>query len=53
MHAYTITDAINDANVLRFHVDYFKPEKSDIVGGTIKKAAIVKAILKKHQAATI
>lgn len=52
LHTYTITDAINDANVLRFHVDYFKPEKSDIVGGTIKKAAIVKAILKKHHAAT-
>lgn len=52
LHAYTITDAINDTNVLRFHVDYFKPEKSDIVGGTIKKAAIVKAILKKHHAAT-
>ena len=52
LHAYTITDAINDGNVLRFHVDYFKPEKSDIVGGTIKKAAIVKAILIKHRAAT-
>lgn len=52
LHAYTITDAINDGNVLRFHVDYFKPEKSDIVGGTIKKTAIVKAILKKHRAAT-
>lgn len=26
LHAYTITDAIEDGNVLRFHVDYFKPE---------------------------
>ena len=26
LHAYTITHAIEDANVLRFHVDYFKPE---------------------------
>ena len=27
LHAYTITHAIEDGNVLRFHVDYFKPEK--------------------------
>jgi type I restriction enzyme R subunit len=26
LHAYTITHAIEDTNVLRFHVDYFKPE---------------------------
>ncbi|EQD66162.1 type I restriction-modification system restriction subunit R, partial [mine drainage metagenome] len=26
LHAYTITHAIEDGNVLRFHVDYFKPE---------------------------
>lgn len=26
LHAYTITHAIDDGNVLRFHVDYFKPE---------------------------
>jgi len=26
LHAYTITHAIEDKNVLRFHVDYFKPE---------------------------
>ena len=26
LHAYTITHAIDDRNVLRFHVDYFKPE---------------------------
>jgi type I restriction enzyme R subunit len=26
LHAYTITHAIEDANVLRFHVDFFKPE---------------------------
>ena len=25
LHAYTITHAIEDGNVLRFHVDYFKP----------------------------
>ena len=26
LHAYTITHAIEDANVLRFHVDYYKTE---------------------------
>jgi type I restriction enzyme, R subunit len=26
LHAYTITHAIEDGNVLRFHIDYFKPE---------------------------
>src|SRR6185436_5753121 len=26
LHAYTITHAIEDKNVLQFHVDYFKPE---------------------------
>lgn len=28
LHAYTITHAIEDGNVLRFHIDYFKPEGS-------------------------
>lgn len=35
LHAYTITHAIDDGNVLRFHVDYFKPEP----GGKDKGAA--------------
>lgn len=52
LHAYTITNAIDDRNVLRFHVDYFKPDKSDMVGERVKKSAIVKAILAKHRAAT-
>ena len=52
LHAYTITNAIDDRNVLRFHVDYFKPDKADMVGETVKKSAIVKAILAKHRAAT-
>src|SRR4029079_10672897 len=26
LHEYTITHAIEDRNVLRFHVDYYKPE---------------------------
>ncbi len=52
LHAYTITNAIEDRNVLRFHVDYFKPDKADMMGDTVKKSAIVKAILAKHRAAT-
>ncbi|HBX38292.1 MAG TPA: DEAD/DEAH box helicase, partial [Pseudohongiella sp.] len=29
LHAYTITHAIDDRNVLRFHIDYFKPEAAE------------------------
>ncbi len=53
LHAYTITHAIEDQNVLRFHVDYFKPGKKDLApGGTVLKKAVVDAILAKHDAAT-
>lgn len=52
LHAYTITHAIDDGNVLRFHVDYFKPEETDMVGESVKKSAIVRTILGKHTAAT-
>ena len=53
LHAYTITNAIDDKNVLRFHVDYFKPEDEDPnIIGVAKKQAIVKTILQKHNAAT-
>ena len=54
LHAYTITDAIGDANVLRFHVDYFKPEgkKPPKPGEALAKRAIIEAILAKHDAAT-
>lgn len=54
LHAYTITHAIEDKNVLRFHVDYYKPKETDvrIADGTLKKQAIVDAILSKHDAAT-
>ncbi|WP_145331869.1 type I restriction endonuclease subunit R [Paenibacillus xylanexedens] len=55
LHAYTITNAIDDSNVLRFHIDYFKPEddkKVAEVSGTVSKKAIVEAILSKHDAAT-
>lgn len=54
LHSYTITNAIDDNNVLRFHIDYFKPDENgvQIVGGKVKKQAVVDAILNKHRAAT-
>ena len=57
LHAYTITHAIEDGNVLRFHVDYFqrKEEAGKKVpkpGEGIAKRAVVEAILNKHDAAT-
>ncbi|WP_396153812.1 type I restriction endonuclease subunit R, partial [Flavobacterium sp.] len=54
LHAYTITHAIDDRNVLRFHIDYFKG-KGEIKakpGEAIAQQAIVEAILEKHHAAT-
>jgi type I restriction enzyme R subunit len=54
LHAYTITHAIDDRNVLRFHIDYYKPEGKHVPkqGETLAKQAIVEAILDKHDAAT-
>jgi len=57
LHAYTITHAIEDGNVLRFHVDYFKPKeetgkKAPKPGEGIAKKAVTEAILAKHDAAT-
>jgi len=55
LHAYTITNAIDDGNVLRFHIDYFKPEDEKLVAkvsSTEYKQAVVEAILSKHNAAT-
>jgi type I restriction enzyme, R subunit len=54
LHAYTITHAIDDHNVLRFHVDYYEPKGDDIPkpGKTLAKKAVVKAVLAKHDAAT-
>lgn len=51
LHRYTIANAINDLNVLRFHIDYFRGEKGDEVVNPTKDA-IVKSILEKHNAAT-
>jgi len=54
LHAYTITHAIEDANVLRFHIDFFKPEGKKLPkpGEALAKRAVIGAILAKHDAAT-
>lgn len=54
LHTYTITHAIEDGNVLRFHVDYFKPHGKTLPkpGEPIAKRAAIEAILSKHDAAT-
>lgn len=54
LHAYTITNAIEDGNVLRFHVDYYKPkdETTRKPGQALAKRAVAQAILEKHDAAT-
>ena len=54
LHAYTITNAIDDQNVLRFHVEYFKG-KGNInpkPGETITQQAVIEAIIDKHNTAT-
>ncbi len=51
LHSYTITNAIEDKNVLRFHIDYFKEGETDS-SETVRKRAIVENILDKHQSAT-
>lgn len=54
LHAYTITHAIDDRNVLRFHIDYYTLEgqKEPKQGEALPKPAVVKAVLTKHDAAT-
>jgi len=54
LHAYTITHAIEDKNVLRFHIDYFKGKgnQNPKPGEAIAQQAVVQAILEKHNAAT-
>lgn len=54
LHAYTITHAIEDRNVLRFNVDYFRPDGKDPpkAGQTLAKRAVIESILEKHDAAT-
>jgi type I restriction enzyme, R subunit len=54
LHAYTITHAIEDRNVLSFHIDYFEADNQEAKtkAGNIKQKAVVEAILDKHNTAT-
>lgn len=54
LHSYTITNAIEDRNVLRFHIDYFKGQgnTNPKPGEPIAQQAVAEAILEKHEAAT-
>lgn len=59
LHAYTITNAIDDRNVLRFHVEYYKAKKSEdeseirsTPNEIVSQEAIVETILEKHYKAT-
>jgi type I restriction enzyme R subunit len=48
LHAYTITHAIDDGNVLRFHIDYFGAKTEE----PATPQAVVATIIDKHDAAT-
>jgi type I restriction enzyme R subunit len=54
LHQYTITHAIEDRNVLKFHIDYYKPEGKNPPkpGEGLKKEKVIETILAKHDAAT-
>jgi type I restriction enzyme R subunit len=54
LHQYTITHAIDDSNVLRFHIDYYKPEGKikPKPGEGVAKKSVIETILSKHDAAT-
>lgn len=54
LHEYTITHAIEDQNVLRFHIHYYKAEGDKLPkpGEGLKKERVVETILAKHDAAT-
>jgi type I restriction enzyme, R subunit len=53
LHSYTITNAIDDRNVLRFHIDYFKPDNKNLsLNKSISKKAVIESIAEKHNAVT-
>ncbi len=54
LHNYTITHAIDDGNVLRFHIDYFKAEGDNAPkqGDNVSSRAVAEAILEKHDKVT-
>ena len=54
LHAYTITDAINDQNVLKFHIDYFGQGTDDkkIQKANPSPREVIEKILQKHNQST-
>ncbi|HUH74699.1 MAG TPA: type I restriction endonuclease subunit R [Chitinophagales bacterium] len=56
LHAYTITHAIEDRNVLKFHIDYYKARSEsgerNHLGEAITQQAVAEAIIEKHNTAT-
>ena len=64
LHAYTITHAIEDRNVLGFHIDYFQPElaaqktasqqgqKAPKITEAMTQRAVVETIIEKHDTVT-
>lgn len=55
LHKYTITHAIDDDNVLRFKVDYFKPETpkgEKTPSPPFPKRAIIEEIITRHDRTT-
>jgi len=54
LHNYTITHAIDDGNVLRFHIDSFKAEGENAPkqGDALSSRAVAEAIIEKHDKAT-
>ena len=55
LHAYTITHAIDDRNVLRFHIDYLGvsgDKQASKMNETQRKKAVIQQILAKHDAVT-
>ena len=56
LHAYTITHAIEDENVLRFHIDYFgetpRGDKEKSRQQPASPESVVAEIIKKHDSAT-
>lgn len=51
LHSYTITNAIEDKNVLRFNIDYYRPnDQLNGAYGQVTKKAVIEEILAKHNA---
>ncbi|WP_304354416.1 HsdR family type I site-specific deoxyribonuclease [Brachyspira innocens] len=53
LHSYTITNAIDDNNVLRFNIQYFGPNYGKSENNNQNKTAIVNKILESHDKVTV